>query len=73
MQAETGHKLGTCQGECGSQGSCWVLKRGRLVDAIDTRLAEGLKRLAEHNTWAQWQWGSRYPTFYDVDSFRCAF
>ena len=72
MQAETGHKPGSCQGQCGGQGSCWVVKRGRLADTIDTRLTEGLKRLADHNSWTRWQWGPRHPTFYDVDSFRYA-
>ena len=71
MQAETGHKPGTCKGGCKGEGCCWVVKKGWLADAPDVRLAEGLKRLTSHNTWNQWQWGPRHPAFYDVDSFRC--
>lgn len=72
MEAETGHKPGTCKGGCGGEGCCWVVKKGRLSDTTDIRLAEGLKRLTDHHTWNQWQWGPRHPAFYDVDSFRSA-
>ena len=68
MQAD--HRPGNCKGGCGGEGCRWVVKKSWLAGATDVRLAEGLERLTNQNTWNQWQWGPRHPAFYDVDSFR---
>ena len=55
---------GCCGKDCG-----WVVEKHKLSKCPDERLADGLKRLPENNTWNQWQWDSKSPAFHSVHSF----
>lgn len=55
--------------DCG-KGCHWEPYQRRLAAGYNVRLADGLQRPAKHNTWNQWQWGPKQPSFHSLESFR---
>ena len=70
VKADMTHGL-LCRKGCCSKDCGWVVERRRLSTGPDEKLAEGLKRLSNTNTWTQWQWGPKQPIFHSAHTCRC--